>query len=115
MIVTRMTAKVFLGYSVCRNLKWLKFAIKFPHDVFTTAFILRMAPPWTLYIIAHILPSCYRVDRHYAIVNGILRPVIVSHNEAKEKRSHGMRVQEQNKGFSWMLDMEPTMKPSLTR
>jgi ent-kaurene oxidase len=60
-LVSRMSAKVFMGYPACRDEDWLNLSIGFTHDMFVAAFTLRMFPPWTHRYIASLVPARRRM------------------------------------------------------
>ncbi|KAI0873357.1 cytochrome P450 [Hypoxylon argillaceum] len=104
MLVARMSAKVFLGNPVCREEEWLRLSIEFSLDVFTTAFTLRRFPPWTHPVVAHLIPSRYRVKKDLATAERILSPLINKHIDAVQKRSQGQKVDEEDTLLNWMVD-----------
>ncbi|KXX73114.1 Ent-kaurene oxidase [Madurella mycetomatis] len=103
-LVARMTAAVFLGSPTCRDPQWLKISIEFSVDLFTTAFTMKMFPPWMYPIVAYLIPARYRVMRQLKTGRQIVSQLTQKHNEAKMKRSHGGEVYEQDTLLNWMLD-----------
>ncbi|KAI0454658.1 cytochrome P450 [Xylaria acuta] len=104
MLVARMSAKVFMGHPACRDEEWLKLSIDFSIDMFTAAFTLRMFPPWTHYIVAHLIPARYRVMKNLRLAQRILQPLMEKHAEAVRRRSAGEQVDEEDTLLNWMID-----------
>ncbi|KAI2637164.1 cytochrome P450 [Hypomontagnella submonticulosa] len=104
MLVARLSAKVFMGYPACRNMEWLKLSVDFSVDMFTAAFTLRMFPPWTHPVIAHLIPARYRIKRSLKIAERIIRPLMNTHQAAVQKRAAGERVEEDDTLLNWMMD-----------
>ncbi|KAI1316819.1 cytochrome P450 [Xylariaceae sp. FL0255] len=104
MLVARMSAKVFLGEPACRDEEWLRLSIDFSLDMFTTAFTLRMFPPWTHPVVAHLIASRYRIKKNLASAKRILTPLMDKHADAIRKRSQGEKAEEEDTLLNWMID-----------
>ncbi|KAK1141313.1 hypothetical protein N8T08_009220 [Aspergillus melleus] len=103
-LVARMTAKVFMGHPTCRNPEWLKISVDFSVDLFTTAFTIKMFPPWMYGIVAWLIPARYRTFRQLKTGRRIVGELTREHNIAREKRSRGEEVEEEDTLLNWMLD-----------
>ncbi|KAI0598801.1 cytochrome P450 [Biscogniauxia sp. FL1348] len=103
-IVARISARVFLGSQTCQNQEWLKLSYSYSIDLFITAFMLRMFPPWSHRIVAPLLPQYHRVKRHIRTAKGIVKPLMEQHAEAEIKRSLGQKVHEEDILLNWMID-----------
>ncbi|KAI1213723.1 cytochrome P450 [Annulohypoxylon truncatum] len=104
MLVARMSAKVFMGYPACRDVEWLNLSIDFSIDMFTAAFTLRMFPPYTHPVIAHLIPARYRINRNLKTAERIIRPLMDMHRAAARKRAMGEQVDEDDTLLNWMMD-----------
>ncbi|KAF2191565.1 cytochrome P450 [Zopfia rhizophila CBS 207.26] len=104
MLVARMSAKIFLGYPACRNMEWLKLSIDFSIDMFTAAFMLRMFPPWTHPITAHLIPARYKVKKNLRTAEKIIGPLMEKHRQALAAKEKGDDVQEDDTLLNWMMD-----------
>jgi cytochrome P450 len=104
MLVARMSAKVFMGHPACRDEEWLKLSIDFSIDMFTAAFTLRMFPPWSHPIVAHLIPARYRVMKKLRLARRILQPLMERHTDAVRRRSAGEQVDEEDTLLNWMMD-----------
>ena len=104
MLVARMSAKVFMGYPACRDEEWLRLSIDFSLDMFTAAFTLRMFPPWTHPIVAHLIPARYKIKSNLRTAQRILAPLMDKHNDAIRRRQAGEHVEEEDTLLNWMMD-----------
>ena len=82
MIVSRMSAKIFVGYPACRNMEWLKISIKFTYDLFVTTSTLRMFPPWLHPIVAHFIPARWRMRREMNVGKKVVGELIQKRRDA---------------------------------
>ncbi|KAJ5657926.1 cytochrome P450 [Penicillium longicatenatum] len=104
MLVARMTAKVFMGNPTCRDPEWLKISVDFSVDLFTTAFTIKMFPPWMYGLVARLIPARYRTFRQLKAGRRIVGVLTQQHNVVKEKRQMGEEVEEEDTLLNWMLD-----------
>ncbi|RYP17317.1 hypothetical protein DL765_004608 [Monosporascus sp. GIB2] len=104
MLVARMSAKVFMGYPACRDPEWLRLSIDFSLDMFTAAFTLRMFPPWTHPLVAHLIPARYKIKRNLQSAQRILTPLMKRHEDAIKRRNAGEQVEEEDTLLNWMMD-----------
>ncbi|RAH55104.1 cytochrome P450 [Aspergillus piperis CBS 112811] len=104
MLVARMTAKVFMGAPTCRDPDWLRISIDFSVDLFTTAFTIKMFPPWLYGIVARLVPARYRTFRQLKTGRQIVGELTQRHRLAQEKRLRGEAVDEEDTLLNWMLD-----------
>ena len=99
MLVSRMSAKVFVGYPACRDMEWLQVSIDFSIDLFMTAFTMRMFPPWLHPIVAHLIPARWRLRNQMGIGKRVVGDVIRKYKQAK---AEGYEPEETLLG--WMID-----------
>ncbi|PWY74047.1 cytochrome P450 [Aspergillus eucalypticola CBS 122712] len=104
MLVARMTAKVFMGAPTCRDPDWLRISIDFSVDLFTTAFTIKMFPPWLYGIVARLVPARYRTFRQLKTGRQIVGELTQRHRLAQEKRLRGEAEDEEDTLLNWMLD-----------
>ncbi|KAL4905009.1 hypothetical protein BDW74DRAFT_178574 [Aspergillus multicolor] len=106
-LVARMTAKVFMGSPTCRDPEWLRISVDFSVDLFTTAFTIKMFPPWLYGVVARLIPARYRTLRQLETGRRIVGELMARHRAAQEKRRRGEYVDEeedQDTLLNWMLD-----------
>lgn len=103
-LVARISARVFVGSQVCRDPEWLKLSVDFSIDMFTTAFTLRMFPPWTHPLIARLIPARSRIKKGLQKACCIIGPLIEKHQDAIKRRDDGKSVSEEDTLLHWMMD-----------
>ncbi|KAI0482757.1 cytochrome P450 [Xylariaceae sp. FL0804] len=99
MLVARMTAKVFMGSPVCRDPEWLRISIDFSVDLFTTAFTMKLFPPWMYPFVAYLIPARYRTKRQLAQGRKLVGSLMREHEQARRGG-----VPDQDTLLNWMLD-----------
>jgi ent-kaurene oxidase len=99
-----MTAKVFMGNPTCRNPEWLKISIELSIDLFTTAFTVKMFPPWMYWLVVWLIPAKYRTLRQLKTGRRIVGELTRQYNLAKEKRAKDEEAEEEDTLLNWMLD-----------
>ena len=103
MLVARATAKVFLGHPTCRDSEWLRLSVDFSVSLFTTAFMLRMFPPWMHPVICYFVPARYEVKRSIDTAARIIKPLMEKHREALARKKEDV-VEEEDTLLNWMMD-----------
>ncbi|KAK2596421.1 hypothetical protein N8I77_013312 [Diaporthe amygdali] len=98
-LVSRMSAKVFMGYPACRDQDWINLSIGFTHDMFVAAFTLRMFPPWTHRYIAPLVPARRRMWNQIKTAERIVGNLVKKRDDA---RNRGDEVEDTLLG--WMMD-----------
>ncbi|KAI0161016.1 cytochrome P450 [Hypoxylon sp. FL1284] len=101
MCVARMSARIFMGYPTCRDKRWLNLSINLSIETFKTAFTLRMFPPWTHHLIAHLVPARYRLLRHLRVAQDIVSKSMREYAESQEK---GQDKDGDDPLLYWMMD-----------
>ncbi|KAI1293275.1 cytochrome P450 [Xylaria venustula] len=104
MLVARMSGRVLVGSSACRDEQWLKLSINYTMDVFKTAFTVRLFPAWIRPIVAQFIPARYRIPQHLKTARRVLEPLIDKHADVSRRRRLGDNVDEEETLFNWMLD-----------
>ncbi|KJZ71236.1 hypothetical protein HIM_09379 [Hirsutella minnesotensis 3608] len=99
-----MTAKVFMGTPSCRDPIWLNVSVNFSVDLFTTAFTIKMFPPWMYRLVAWFIPARYRTRRQLTAGQQIVGELARQHQDATDRRRKGEQVDEQDTLLHWMLD-----------
>ncbi|KFY24017.1 hypothetical protein V491_02323 [Pseudogymnoascus sp. VKM F-3775] len=105
MLIARMTAKIFLGSTACRNSKWLSLSIDFSKELSIVRLILTMFPTWMYPIVVHLIPGRYRLKKCLATAARIIGPLMEKHREAAKQRSIGVCVEEEDTLLHWMMDV----------
>lgn len=109
MVVSRMSAKIFVGYPACRNMEWLKISIEFTYDVFAAAFTMRMFPPWLHPIVAHFVPARWRLRREMKVGKRIVGELMQKHRDALKNGE-----EPEDTLLGWMIDNGTEKETELT-
>ncbi|KAI1827034.1 cytochrome P450 [Xylaria intraflava] len=81
-VVAQASARIFVGYPMCRNEEWLGCSTKFALDVMVGGEKLKQWHPWTRMIAQYIVPEMRRIRSDHAQAFQLLRPEL-------ERRSRG--------------------------
>lgn len=101
-IVSRISARIFVGLPVCRDEEWLHITRNYTHDVFTTVITLRMLPKYLHPIVVWFLPSSYKLHRHLQRAKQIIGPIVKERRKTESQAGH---LQEKpNDILQWMMD-----------
>ena len=82
-MVARMSARVFLGDAACRDPNWVRISTELTKDIILSAWVLRLFPTWSLYIIQYLLPPLWRVKSQIKESRKIIGKVIEDYHTAK--------------------------------
>ncbi|KAI0860251.1 cytochrome P450 [Xylaria cubensis] len=104
MLVSRMSASVFVGHPACRNEKWLNLSFDYSIDIMVTSFLMRLFPVWSHPIVARLLPSRRRVAKNLRLAREIIEPLVEKHTEVVRRRAAGESVDEEDTILNWMKD-----------
>ncbi|KAF4429603.1 ent-kaurene oxidase, partial [Fusarium austroafricanum] len=98
-IISRISARVFLGPDHCRNEEWLNTTAEYSESLFITGFILRIVPNFLRPFVAPLLPSYRTLLRNVSsgrrIISGILR---------SRETQDGLTEGENQDILSWMTE-----------
>ncbi|KAH4007251.1 hypothetical protein HBI81_039170 [Parastagonospora nodorum] len=104
MSVSRVTARLFLGESACRNREWLNLSVSFSIDFFACAYILRKIPKVLHPIIAPLLPLRWRLAKALRTSTAIVGPLVERHKDVVQRRAAGEKVAEEENLLNWIID-----------
>ncbi|KAF5675769.1 putative cytochrome P450 monooxygenase (lovA) [Fusarium heterosporum] len=82
-IVSRMSSRVFMGESLCRDDEWVRVSAEYTVQSFSTGDILRTYPRWSRPFVHWFLPSCWAVRKKLAEARQCLEPHL-EHRKAIE-------------------------------
>ena len=71
-----MTARLFVGFPLCRDEEWLKINSQIVEQLFVTVMVMRNFPPWIHPVLNWILPSQYKLKNILQRIRSKLLPVI---------------------------------------
>lgn len=100
MLVSRMSAKVFVGEPTCRDPTWLNLTLNFSMDLFLAGFALRMFPPWMHFLVKPLVPARWRVQRQIDIGTKVVREFVSKREEMAKKDG----LEAEGTLFEWMVD-----------
>ena len=80
-IVSRTSARVFVGPDLCRNEAWLFAADGYTENAFLTIIIMRLIPSWLKHIVSFFVPSSWMISYYFYHAKKVLLPVIAKRSE----------------------------------
>ncbi|RAL64941.1 hypothetical protein DID88_001532 [Monilinia fructigena] len=99
-LVSRISARIFLGLPLCRNEEWLEISTEFTENVFVSLVVLRLFPMWTHGILGFLLPSLWRGASYIRRAKKLLVPEIIRRREQREADP-----KQSNNLLSWMMEI----------
>ena len=99
-IVAQMSARIFVGPSLCRNEEWLYSSIHYTENVFATVVTLRLFPQFMHPLVAMFTPPAWRVSKHLRIAQKLIVPMVVERQRAASDPFY----QKPNDLLQWMID-----------
>ena len=98
-IVSRITARIFMGSPLCRYEEWLSLNTLIVEEIFRTVVIMRLFPPSLHRIISIFLPSRWRMQNCMNRIHLLLIPVI------NEQATKGESYEKPTDVIQWMMDL----------
>ncbi|KAM0323048.1 hypothetical protein ACHAQA_009147 [Verticillium albo-atrum] len=86
-LVSRVSARVFIGPELCTNNEWLEITKRYTMDSFVAAQVLRSWPAFTRPIVHWFLPECRKIRQEIKDARRILKPVLEERRERNRKAS----------------------------
>ncbi|KAL8719762.1 MAG: hypothetical protein Q9225_003278 [Loekoesia sp. 1 TL-2023] len=75
-LVSRMSARIFVGLLLCRNHEWLETSVQFTENVFVTVVFLRFLPTWLHNMASFFIPWTWRGSAYIRKAKKLLVPEI---------------------------------------
>nr|CAP07652.1 P450 monooxygenase [Sphaceloma manihoticola] len=82
-IVSRISARIFLGPKYCRNDLWLKTTAEYTENLFLTGTLLRFVPRMLQKWIAPLLPSFRQLQENRQAARKIISEILTDHQPEK--------------------------------
>lgn len=101
-IVSRISARVFLGNPACRNEEWLDTSIQYTENVFGTVMLLRRLPKFVHPIVAHCLPSYWHLHSNLRTAKRIISPMV--NQRRADQAKNDPSYEKPNDLLQWMMD-----------
>ncbi|KAF2244714.1 cytochrome P450 [Trematosphaeria pertusa] len=103
-MVARVSSRVFVGSPACRDDAWLKLCLEFPINVFATAFIMRLFPPFLHPIVAWTLPTRYRLRKNLKHAKEHVAPIVAQYMSRGAASSSKEEIsREKSTLLEWMI------------
>nr|D1MX89.1 RecName: Full=Cytochrome P450 monooxygenase bsc11; AltName: Full=Brassicicene C biosynthetic gene cluster protein 11; AltName: Full=Cytochrome P450 monooxygenase [Alternaria brassicicola]BAI52804.1 cytochrome P450 [Alternaria brassicicola] len=105
-IVARVTSRVFLGFPLCRNQKWLDIVVNHTKAVFMAQKRMRQTPPALRPLIHYFLPETKLLRQHLHAARTLISPELAKRRAAVEEAlRHGKIPKESANAISWMVEV----------
>ena len=102
-IVSRITARIFVGFPLCRNEEWLSLNTIIVEEIFRTVVIMRLFPSFLHPLISIFLPSRWRLQKCMQRIHALLIPVI---NKRRQRELADGELYEKSEDLiQWMMDL----------
>ncbi|KAL3478808.1 cytochrome P450 [Aspergillus californicus] len=102
-IVAQLSAKVFIGDSLCRNQNWLRITVDYAVDSFLAAEALRLWPSITRPLIAYFHPRTRKIQGELKEARRIMAPVLAQRRAEKQAAAEaGEEPKRYTDALEWM-------------
>ncbi|MCJ1351256.1 MAG: hypothetical protein MMC33_001240 [Icmadophila ericetorum] len=101
-VVSRLTAKLFVGDTLCRNPEWVKLNLDLVEDIFRTTLVMRHFPTFMHPFLGAILPSRYGLERKFQGIHSYLVPLI---NERRRLAAANPEYVQATDVLAWMDEL----------
>ncbi|PSN64497.1 putative cytochrome P450 [Corynespora cassiicola Philippines] len=99
-MIARVSSRVFIGERASRDETWLNLCLQFPMNVFSTAFIMRLFPPFLWPLVSWILPTRYWLRQNLKLGKQIAAPIIAEYQARAASTSD--KPTEKSTLLEWM-------------
>lgn len=105
-LVSRLSSRVFLGKTLCRDRDWLKVTKGYSVDAIDAARELRMCPPLLRRILMWVLPGCTNIRKQYRDATKLIMPEVELRKAATEKTlAAGGKPPKVADAIGWMTEL----------
>lgn len=108
-LVSRISARIFLGKPLCRDERWLEISTEFTENVFVPLVVLRLFPRFLHGALSYFMPSTWICCNYIRQAKKLLVPDIKRRQAAMaagEKSDNDMNL------LNWMLELPIRKKQS---
>ncbi|KAI1799845.1 cytochrome P450 [Daldinia bambusicola] len=102
--VARVSARIFLGKPMCRDLEWLEVSTQFTENVFVSLVFLRLFPMWTHGFLSWFMSSSYKGTAYIRKAKKLLVPEI-SRRRSAEANGEDILEKDKHNLLSWMMEI----------
>lgn len=105
-IVGRTSARIFVGFPLCRNPLWLSTSIDFARCIFLGSGILKIIPAPIRPLAALFNPHVWRIKRHHRNARSLLIPEILRRRElaGRAQSPEQWHAEKPNDMLQWIED-----------
>lgn len=105
-IVARLSSRVFLGKTLCRNEEWLEITKNYTVDTFMAANLLRLCPGFLRPLVYWFIPPCTRLRKEVKNARKLIMPEV----EMRRKRAEtlleaGAKPPKAADAIGWMVEV----------
>ncbi|KAI1310574.1 cytochrome P450 [Xylaria venustula] len=97
-VVAQASARIFVGYPMCRNEEWLECSTKFALDVMTGGEKLKQWHPWLRPVAQYFIPEMTRIRSDHQHALELLLPEL----EKRSMKSARKELKPRNDMIEWM-------------
>ncbi|KAI1874888.1 uncharacterized protein JN550_002317 [Neoarthrinium moseri] len=101
-IISRISARVFLGPEDCRNEEWLETTAQYTENLFLTGMILRVFPRFLRPLVAALLPSHRGLLKNVAAARQIIGDIVHARNISDAQ--NGFLHEKRSDVLQWMME-----------
>ncbi|KAF2878219.1 cytochrome P450 monooxygenase-like protein [Massariosphaeria phaeospora] len=102
-LVSRISARIFVGLPLCRNERWLEISTEFTENVFISLVILRLFPRFMHGVLSYFLPSTWIGCNYIRRAKKLLVPEIKQRQEAMATGK--LTSKDDMNLLTWMLEI----------
>lgn len=99
-LVAQVSARVFVGFPLCRNKQWIDISIRCTENVFRTAMVLRLLPYWLQPLISFF---AWFVRQDLRTAHSLFLPTINERMTAQVNQDSSYK--KPHDFLQWMLDL----------
>lgn len=105
-LVARLSSRIFLGKSLCRNRRWLEIAKRYTVESFIASYLLRMVPSILRPIAYWFIPQCRFCRKAVRDAHTLITPEVERRKAAVDKaKEAGLKPPKTADAIGWMYDV----------
>lgn len=97
-----MSARLFVGYPLCRNKEWLHASVHYTENVFATVTTMRLFPQFMHPVVSWFAPPAWRVSQNLRLAQKLIAPMVIERQKAQA--SGDPSYEKPNDLLQWMMD-----------
>ena len=100
-LVARISARVFVGFPLCRNEEWLATSISYSQNVFITSVIVRLFPTFMRSWVAPFIPAVWKVQQNLRLAKKLIVPYV---EKRISRQKNDPTYQKPDDLLQWMMN-----------